>query len=116
MWSSAERHGERQGDPSQATRAPSETNKTTASSASGSGTTDKRWAMARRRYIDCGRVDFEKWHALGNDYLLIERQALPFELTPPRIRALCAPHTGVFADGILLLGEPVRPREVAELR
>ena len=59
---------------------------------------------------------FEKWHALGNDYLLIERQALPFELTPPRIRALCAAHTGVFADGILLLAEPERAREVAELR
>jgi diaminopimelate epimerase len=61
-------------------------------------------------------VDFEKWHALGNDYLLIERQALPFELTPPRIRALCAPHTGVFADGILLLAEPEEAHDVAELR
>jgi diaminopimelate epimerase len=61
-------------------------------------------------------VDFEKWHALGNDYLIVERDALPFELTPGRIRALCAPHTGVFADGVLLISESAEPRYVARLR
>jgi diaminopimelate epimerase len=61
-------------------------------------------------------VDFEKWHALGNDYLILERSALRFELTPERIRRLCAPHTGVFADGVLLLSEPDRPGPVAHLR
>ena len=66
--------------------------------------------MATRRYIDCARVDFEKWQALGNDYLIVERQALPFELTEARIRAICAPHTGVFSDGILLL-EPTSDAE-----
>jgi diaminopimelate epimerase len=50
-------------------------------------------------------VDFEKWQALGNDYLIVEAQQLPFELTPARIRAICAPHTGVFADGVLLLSD-----------
>lgn len=59
---------------------------------------------------------FEKWHALGNDYLILERDALPFALTPARIRALCAPHTGVFADGILLLGAPDEPGFVARLQ
>ena len=48
-------------------------------------------------------MDFEKWQALGNDYVIIEARQLPFELTPARIRAMCAPHTGVFADGVLLL-------------
>jgi diaminopimelate epimerase len=62
------------------------------------------------------RVDFEKWHALGNDYLIIEADALPFELTPPRIRAICARHTGVGADGILLLSEPDEAGSVARLR
>jgi diaminopimelate epimerase len=61
-------------------------------------------------------VDFEKWHALGNDYLILERSALRFELTPERIRRLCAPHTGVFADGVLLLSKPDRPGPVAHLR
>ena len=42
--------------------------------------------------------------------------ALPFELTPARIRAICAAHTGVFADGILLLSEPDEPGYVARLR
>ncbi len=61
-------------------------------------------------------MEFEKWHALGNDYLIVEAAALPFELTPARVRAICAPHTGVFADGILLLSEPDEPGYVARLR
>jgi diaminopimelate epimerase len=61
-------------------------------------------------------VRFEKWHALGNDYVIVERDALPFELTAPRIRKLCAPHTGVFADGVLLLSPPDEPGYVARLR
>ena len=59
---------------------------------------------------------FEKWQALGNDYVIIERAALPWELTPERIRALCAPHTGIGSDGILLLSEPEDPGHVAMLR
>ena len=61
-------------------------------------------------------MDFEKWHALGNDYLIVEESALPFQLTAARIRAICAPHTGVFADGILLLSAPDERGFVARLR
>ena len=61
-------------------------------------------------------MDFEKWQALGNDYLILEAEQLGFELTPARVRALCAPHTGVFADGILLLSAPDEPGFVARLR
>jgi diaminopimelate epimerase len=61
-------------------------------------------------------VEFEKWHALGNDYLIVEQDALPFELTPARIRAICAGHTGVFSDGILVLSAPDEPGFVARLR
>jgi diaminopimelate epimerase len=61
-------------------------------------------------------VDFEKWHALGNDYLIVEESALPFELTAARVREICAPHTGVFADGILLLSAPDERGFVARLR
>jgi diaminopimelate epimerase len=59
---------------------------------------------------------FEKWQALGNDYLIVEQDELPFELTPARIRAICAGHTGVFADGILLLARSAEPGFVARLR
>jgi diaminopimelate epimerase len=61
-------------------------------------------------------VEFEKWHALGNDYVIVEASQLPFELTSRRIEAICASHTGVGADGILLLSEPGEAGFVARLR
>jgi diaminopimelate epimerase len=61
-------------------------------------------------------VEFEKWQALGNDYVIVEATQLPFELTAARIRAICAPHTGVASDGILLLSEPEHDGYVARLR
>ena len=59
---------------------------------------------------------FEKWQALANDYVIVERDALPFALTPPRIRRLCDRHTGIGADGILELAPPDAPGFVARLR
>jgi diaminopimelate epimerase len=59
---------------------------------------------------------FEKWQALGNDYLIIEREQLPFELTPARIRRLCEGHFGVHADGVLLLSPPADAAHLADLR
>ncbi len=59
---------------------------------------------------------FEKWNALGNDYAIVEAKDLPFELTPERIKAICAPHSGIGADGILLLDEPSESGFVASLR
>jgi diaminopimelate epimerase len=61
-------------------------------------------------------ISFEKWQALGNDYLIVERDALPFALTPARVRRLCEGHFGVFADGVLLLSRPSDPAHVADLR
>jgi diaminopimelate epimerase len=61
-------------------------------------------------------IRFEKWQALGNDYLIVEADELPFELTPARVRLLCAGHFGVFADGVLLLSPPSDRRDVADLR
>lgn len=59
---------------------------------------------------------FEKWQALGNDYLIVERERLPFELTPARVRRLCEAHFGVYADGVLELSRPREGRMVADLR
>jgi diaminopimelate epimerase len=60
-------------------------------------------------------VRFEKWQALGNDYVIVEEKDLPFELTPERIRRICAPHRGVCSDGILLLRETEERGFVAEI-
>jgi diaminopimelate epimerase len=59
---------------------------------------------------------FEKWQALGNDYLIVERDELPFALTPGRIRRLCNGPFGVAADGVLLLSAPADAANVADLR
>jgi diaminopimelate epimerase len=60
-------------------------------------------------------VRFEKWQALGNDYVIVEDKDLPFELTRERIRRICAPHTGVGSDGILLIKETEERGFVAEV-
>jgi len=59
---------------------------------------------------------FEKWQALGNDYLIVEHDDLPFALTPARVRKLCEGHFGIFADGVLELSRPEDPADVADLR
>jgi diaminopimelate epimerase len=61
-------------------------------------------------------VKFEKWQALGNDYLIVERDELPWELTAARVRLLCDPHFGIGSDGVLLLAPSEDAEFVAELR
>jgi diaminopimelate epimerase len=61
-------------------------------------------------------VNFEKWQALGNDYVILDERTLPFELTPARVRRLCAAHVGIASDGILLLSAPDEPGFVAGMR
>jgi diaminopimelate epimerase len=57
-------------------------------------------------------VRFEKWQALGNDYLIFEEA----ELTPAQVQKLCDPHFGPGADGVLVLTQPDEPGFVARLR
>jgi diaminopimelate epimerase len=59
---------------------------------------------------------FEKWQALGNDYLILEADRLSWELTPARVSRLCDPHFGVGSDGVLLLARSEEPEFVADLR
>ena len=61
-------------------------------------------------------MKFEKWQALGNDYLILETQNLPWELNEKRVEWLCDPHFGVGADGVLLLERNPDPEAVADLR
>jgi diaminopimelate epimerase len=57
-------------------------------------------------------VRFEKWQALGNDYLIFEAA----ELTPRQVQRLCDPHFGPGGDGVLALSAADEPGYVARLR
>jgi diaminopimelate epimerase len=61
-------------------------------------------------------MQFEKWQALGNDYLILEAERLPWELNAKRVEWLCDPHFGVGSDGVLLISPSEDPEFVAELR
>lgn len=61
-------------------------------------------------------MQFEKWQALGNDYIILEGRNLPFELTAARIAKICAPHYGIGSDGILLIDPADEPGFVASMR
>src|SRR3712207_4187788 len=54
---------------------------------------------------------FEKWQALGNDYLVVEEP-----VDADTVRALCHRHSGVGADGVLVLAPADEPGFVARLR
>jgi len=56
-------------------------------------------------------VTFEKWQALGNDYLVVEQP-----VDADTVRRLCDRHTGVGADGVLVLSRADTPGFVAGLR
>jgi len=47
------------------------------------------------------QVKYSKYHALGNDYLVISPENLAFELTPERIERICHRNFGIGSDGIL---------------
>jgi|CXWL01.1.fsa_nt_gi diaminopimelate epimerase len=63
-------------------------------------------------------MEFTKYHALGNDYLILAPPA-PF-LDAPLVTRLCDRHRGVGSDGILvgpvILGEDIQHRPVFGLR
>ena len=47
-------------------------------------------------------MKFCKYHALGNDYVVLDPQDQRLALTPDQIRAICHRHYGIGSDGILL--------------
>ncbi len=47
-------------------------------------------------------IAFTKYHALGNDYLVIDPANLPTPLTTEQVRTICHRNFGVGSDGILL--------------
>jgi diaminopimelate epimerase len=59
---------------------------------------------------------FEKWQALGNDYVILEAESLPWEPGAGRVKRICDPHFGIGSDGVLLLRRLDQGDAVAELR
>lgn len=47
-------------------------------------------------------MKFFKYHALGNDYVILDPQDQPLDLTPDRIKIICHRNFGIGSDGILL--------------
>ena len=51
-------------------------------------------------------VAFAKYHAVGNDYLVVDPRDLPAPLTADQVRLVCDRHFGIGSDGILLVPLP----------
>ncbi len=54
------------------------------------------------------RYEFAKYHALGNDYLVVDGDLFRPQLNGERVRALCDRNTGIGSDGVLSLHRPDR--------
>lgn len=54
---------------------------------------------------------FAKYHALGNDYVVIEPNNLPSPLTAEQVKTICHRNFGVGSDGILLGPLPSKKAE-----
>lgn len=59
-------------------------------------------------------VDYYKYHALGNDYIVIDPNRTRIDLTPAAIKLICHRNFGVGSDGILY--GPLRDGDLLRLR
>ena len=58
------------------------------------------------------RVEFYKMHGAGNDFIMIEDMSSELDFSTRLIGGLCADHTGIGADGLIIL----RPSEEYDFR
>lgn len=58
---------------------------------------------------------FAKYDGAGNDFILIHDPASAFPVFPADIAALCDRHTGIGADGLIILRPPANPA-IADVR
>src|SRR5271170_7420827 len=56
---------------------------------------------------------FAKYHALGNDYIVIDPKNLPSPLTTEQVKTICHRNFGVGSDGILLGSLPTKKAKCA---
>jgi diaminopimelate epimerase len=61
------------------------------------------------------RIPFSKYHGMGNDWLVASSTGLPREL-PRFARQILDRHTGVGADGLILVRKPEGPGHDARIR
>jgi diaminopimelate epimerase len=62
-------------------------------------------------------IPFTKAHGAGNDFLVVDRNAVAgFPSLEEWVQCICERHTGVGADGVLLLGRPGSAGADADLR
>jgi diaminopimelate epimerase len=59
------------------------------------------------------RFAFSKYHALGNDYIVIDPKDLPSPLSPEQVKLICHRNYGVGSDGILLGPSPSKEAKCA---
>lgn len=58
-------------------------------------------------------MKYSKYHALGNDYLVIAFEDLDFELTPEKVERICHRNFGIGSDGILFGSLPSKDSRFA---
>jgi diaminopimelate epimerase len=56
-------------------------------------------------------MEFVKAHGTGNDFVLLPDLHDSFVLTEALVVAICAPHTGLGADGVIRIGAPRAPAD-----
>ncbi len=52
---------------------------------------------------------FRKMHGAGNDFIVVRDDAETFPTAPSAVARLCAPHTGIACDGLILVRPPHDP-------
>ncbi|HTO34330.1 MAG TPA: diaminopimelate epimerase [Pararhizobium sp.] len=66
--------------------------------------------------MDALGVQFIKCHGLGNDFVVVDGRATPFEPSPARIQWICDRHLGIGGDQLLVFEVPQNPEATARLR
>ncbi len=61
------------------------------------------------------KITFTKLHGLGNDFIVVRGDGLPAEISR-FAQSICNRHTGVGADGLLMLLKPVNAKHHARVR
>jgi diaminopimelate epimerase len=57
---------------------------------------------AEKQIVSVTAMNFWKYHALGNDYLVLDPKDLPAPLTTDQVKLICHRNFGIGSDGILL--------------
>ena len=54
-------------------------------------------------------IHFTKMHVAGNDFIVVHDPDRTFPTAPAFVARLCAPHTGIACDGLILVRPPTDP-------